>query len=76
MEYLRLRWIGHRISAEAGVTVAPDLDLRTAHDIAHDAQHRLLHEIPRLTAATIHVSPESAPNLDPHQGVEHHHPLL
>lgn len=76
VEYLRLRWIGHRISAEAGISVAADLDLHTAHDIAHDAQHRLLHEVPRLTAATIHVSPETRPDLDPHQGIGHHDTLL
>ncbi|PKH37873.1 cation diffusion facilitator family transporter [Nocardioides alpinus] len=75
VEYLRLRWIGHRISAEAGVIVAADLDLHTAHDIAHDAQHRLLHEVPRLTAATIHVSPEAAPGIDPHQSIGHHDSL-
>jgi cation diffusion facilitator family transporter len=75
VEYLRLRWIGHRISAEAGVVVAADLDLHAAHDIAHDAQHRLLHQVPRLTAATIHVSPQTAPDADPHASIEHHDTL-
>ncbi|GEP33973.1 cation diffusion facilitator transporter [Nocardioides szechwanensis] len=75
VEYLRLRWIGHRISAEAGVIVAADLDLRAAHDIAHDAQHRLLHEVPRLTAATIHVSPQAGLDLDPHHSIGHHNTL-
>ena len=57
VEYLRLRWIGHRVSAEAGLVVAPDLSFADAHGIAHDAQQRLMLEEPRLRDATVHVSP-------------------
>lgn len=59
VEYLRLRWVGHRVSAEAGVVVARDLDLTAAHDIAHDAERRLLQDVPRLDTATLHVSPRA-----------------
>ena len=75
VEYLRLRWIGHRVSAEAGVVVAADLDLLAAHDIAHDAQRRLLHDLPKLADATIHVSPSALPGLDPHHLIAHHETL-
>ncbi len=54
---LRLRWIGHRIRAETGLSVAADLSLVDAHDIAHEARRRLLHDVPRLTDATVHISP-------------------
>ncbi|PUA80769.1 cation diffusion facilitator family transporter [Nocardioides currus] len=57
VEYLRLRWIGHRIRAEAGVLVGADLNLDEAHTIAHDVEEKLLREVPKLTNATIHVSP-------------------
>lgn len=75
VEYVRLRWVGHRITAEAGVVVNHDLDLVTAHRIAHEAQHGLLHGLPKLVGATIHVSPQAGPGGDPHQIIEHHDTL-
>ncbi len=54
----RLRWIGHALRAECEVVVARDLSLTDAHRIAVDAEHRLLHEVRRLTAAFIHADPE------------------
>lgn len=57
---LRIRWIGHTLHAEADVTVDPGLTMREAHDVAHHAEAHLLAELPRLTAATIHVSPHGA----------------
>ena len=72
IEHVRLRWIGHRITADAGIVVAQDLDLVTAHQIAHEAQDRLLREIPKLTEATIHVSPAAAPGHDVHKEAVHH----
>ncbi|ROR91835.1 cation diffusion facilitator family transporter [Nocardioides aurantiacus] len=71
-EHLRLRWIDHRITAEAGIVVAEHLDLVTAHDIATDAHHRLLHEIPKLAAVTIHFSPREAPGVDHHEVLDRH----
>jgi cation diffusion facilitator family transporter len=60
---LRLRWIGHALRAECAVIVPADLSLSAAHAVAVEAEHRLLHEVPRLTAAFIHADP---------QGEEHH----
>ena len=57
---LRLRWIGHTLRAEADVTVEPDLTVAEAHHLAHHAEEHLLAFVPRLTAATIHVSPQGA----------------
>ncbi len=75
-EHLRLRWIGHRITAEAGIVVDEHLDLVTAHDIATDAHHRLLHQLPKLAAVTIHVSPQAAPGTDHHKVLGHHQDVL
>jgi cation diffusion facilitator family transporter len=63
---VRLRWIGHRLHAEADIVLAADLSLQAAHEIAADAAHQLTHAIPRLTAATVHTDPES------HPGDQHH----
>jgi divalent metal cation (Fe/Co/Zn/Cd) transporter len=43
--------IGHRIRAECEVIVAPDITAVQAHHVAVDAEHALLHAIPRLSAA-------------------------
>ena len=56
---VRMRWIGHRLHAEADLVVAADLSLRQAHEIAADAEHKLAHAIPRLRSATVHVDPET-----------------
>lgn len=72
IEQVRLRWIGHRIVAEVGIAVDENLDLVTAHHIATDAHHRLLHELPKLTAATIHVSPLSSSGTDHHRLLARH----
>lgn len=57
---LRIRWIGHTLRAEASVTVDADLTLAEAHDLAHHAEEHLLHDVRRLTGATIHASPAGA----------------
>jgi cation diffusion facilitator family transporter len=54
---LQLRWLGHRLRAEVGFVVDGGLDLDAAHTIAHRAEHQLTHDVPRLTAATVHTSP-------------------
>jgi len=69
---LRLRWIGHRVRAETGIVVDSRISLLQAHAIAHDAQHNLLHQVPKLTDATIHVSPHSDDEIDHHAQVAHH----
>lgn len=57
---LRVRWIGHTLRAEVDVTVAADLTVVQAHDLAHHAEGHLLAQVPRLTAATVHASPAGA----------------
>ncbi|CAN5605711.1 cation diffusion facilitator family transporter [soil metagenome] len=54
---LRMRWIGHRLHADAELDVDPDLTLAQAHTIAHDAEHELTHAVPKLASALIHAYP-------------------
>ena len=63
---VRMRWIGHRLHAEAVLVVGADLTLQSAHEIAADAEHQLTHAVPRLTRATVHTDPASHPG-------DHHH---
>ncbi|GAA3028934.1 cation diffusion facilitator family transporter [Streptomyces glomeratus] len=70
---LRLRWIGHRLRAEVAVVVDGEVSVRRAHDIAVEAEHALLHAVPRLTAALVHADPAPAPGrADPHRALAHH----
>ncbi|MFJ5773765.1 cation diffusion facilitator family transporter [Streptomyces sp. NPDC093094] len=72
---LRLRWIGHRLRAEVAVVVDGEATVREAHAVAVEAEHALLHAVPRLTAALVHADPAPAPGeADPHQALEHHAP--
>ncbi|MFE2534826.1 cation diffusion facilitator family transporter [Streptomyces sp. NPDC059371] len=70
---LRLRWIGHRLRAEVAVVVDGEATVRHAHDISVNAEHALLHAVPRLTAALVHADPAPAPGeADPHRALAHH----
>ncbi|MFD6494043.1 cation diffusion facilitator family transporter [Streptomyces sp. NPDC059944] len=70
---LRLRWIGHRLRAEVAVVVDGEVTVRRAHAIAVEAEHALLHAVPRLTAALVHADPAPLPGEeDPHGRLTHH----
>ncbi|MFG1694115.1 cation diffusion facilitator family transporter [Nonomuraea sp. NPDC049309] len=67
---VRLRWIGHALRAEVEIQVDHELSLVEAHAVAVEAEHRLIHELPRLRAATVHADPDGP------DGIDHHAPLL
>jgi cation diffusion facilitator family transporter len=70
---LRLRWVGHKLRAEVAVVVDGELSVRAAHQVAVEAEHALLHAVPKLTTALIHADPEPAPGEDdPHLALAHH----
>ncbi|MFG1965995.1 cation diffusion facilitator family transporter [Nonomuraea sp. NPDC049028] len=66
---VRLRWIGHALHAEVEILVGHELSLVDAHAVAVAAEHRLIHELPRLRAATVHTDPHGP------AGADHHAPL-
>jgi len=70
---IRLRWIGHQLHAEAEIVLDPQLSLIAAHQIAIEAEHRLLHQVPRLRGALIHPDPRPTASHDPHAVTAHHH---
>jgi cation diffusion facilitator family transporter len=65
---VRLRWIGHQLRAECEVIVNGTSTAVAAHKVAVDAEHALIHAIPRLSAALVHADPQS-------DGLDHHAPL-
>ncbi|MFF0311930.1 cation diffusion facilitator family transporter [Streptosporangium sp. NPDC004379] len=67
---VRLRWIGHVLRAEVDIQVDHRLPLIEAHAVAVEAEHRLIHDVPRLKAATVHADPDGP------AAAEHHAVLL
>lgn len=72
---VRMRWIGHRLHADAELDVDPSLSLADAHRIAHDSEHDLIHAVPKLTTAMIHAYPAHGTNAaeEHRRGVESLH---
>ncbi|WP_375547106.1 cation diffusion facilitator family transporter [Micromonospora chalcea] len=68
---VRLRWVGHRLHAEAELVVDANLSLIAAHEIAADAEHQLTHAVPRLMTATVHTDPDSHPGRHHHTDLSH-----
>jgi cation diffusion facilitator family transporter len=54
---VRMRWLGHRLVADAELDIDPAMTLADAHRIAHEAEHALTHAVPKLAEATIHAYP-------------------
>jgi cation diffusion facilitator family transporter len=72
VDSVRLRWIGHRMRAEITLTVDDTLSVVAAHAIADQAQHQLIHRVPRLDDATVHVNPAAQRGVDHHTATGHH----
>ncbi|WP_240506096.1 cation diffusion facilitator family transporter [Thermoactinospora rubra] len=69
---VRLRWIGHSLRAEVEILVKHDMPLVDAHAVAVRAEHRLIHELPRLRAATVHADPLGPDGTDHHAVLSGH----
>ena len=73
VDRVRIRWVGHELLAEADISAEASLSLADAHAVAEHAEHELLHDIPRLARATIHVNPSAGGASDPHRITAHHY---
>ena len=69
---VHLRWIGHTLRAECEIVVPADITVTEAHAIAVDAEHRLIHALPRLDSAFVHADPQAAEGVDHHGPLRHH----
>src|SRR5450756_1181719 len=72
VDSVQLRWIGHRMRVETTLTVDHALNIVQAHAIADQAHHQLIHRVPRLDDATVHVNPATLSGVDHHAATEHH----
>ena len=73
---VRIRWVGHRLSAEINIAVDSQLSVEEGHRVAHEVRHELLHHLPYLGNATIHVDPVNASGEQHHRIREHQHDEL
>ena len=65
---IRARWIGHRLYADINISVRSKASVWEGHEIAKEVNHQVLHHLPQLGKAIIHVDPEGK------SGEEHHEP--
>lgn len=63
---VRARWIGHKLYADINISVNSNASVSEGHEIAKEVSHQLLHHLPQLGTATVHVDPEDK------LGEEHH----
>ena len=68
---VRARWMGHRLLAQVRLSVDGALPVTKAHEVAEVAHHELLHHVPNLSDAIIHVDPAGLGD-DPHAATAHH----
>lgn len=72
---VQLRWVGHALYATAEVAVGDQLSVVEAHELAHEAEHRLIHGIARLAHVKIHTHPYGPAADITHARLHHHrHP--
>jgi cation diffusion facilitator family transporter len=69
---VRLRWIGHQLRAECEVIVGAGASAIEAHQVAVNAEHNLLHALPRLSAALVHADPQALGDTDHHAALPSH----
>ena len=69
---IRLRWIGHALRAECEIEVDAAASIVEAHRVAEEAQHQLLHQVRRLTAALVHADPHPVDGESHHEIAAHH----
>lgn len=58
---VRIRWVGHALTAEATIGVDETLTVREAHATSHHAAARMREHLPRLGRASVHVRPVQSP---------------
>ncbi|TJZ77873.1 cation transporter [Rhodococcus oryzae] len=54
---LKMRWIGHRLHADAELDIDAGTSLEDAHRIAQRAEHALTHAVPKLSTALVRAYP-------------------
>jgi cation diffusion facilitator family transporter len=72
VNWLRMRWFGHRIHADIGIAVDAHLTTAESHHIAEHLRHDLFHALPFLAEIMVHVDPWSTQPEEHHALTAHH----
>lgn len=67
---LRVRWHGHRLRIAASVSVDPKMTVVAGHEVAHAAEHALLHAFSTPVSVVIHIDPHE--HDEAHKLIGHH----
>jgi cation diffusion facilitator family transporter len=70
---VRARWVGHWLRAEVNVAVDDHLSVAEGHRIATEVREALLHHLPHLGDAIVHVDPVGEAGERFHQIAAHAH---
>jgi cation diffusion facilitator family transporter len=70
---VRARWVGHRLHAEVNIAVDPDLSVVEAHSVGREVRHEIMHHLPYLSNAVMHVDPSNRSGETFHQFENHTH---
>lgn len=71
---VRIRWLGHRLEAEAHIVVDCDLATIRSHAIAEGVRHGIFHAVPKISDVIVHVDPCGHSVADPHKTTRQHMP--
>jgi cation diffusion facilitator family transporter len=71
VQWVRMRWMGHRLHSDLGIAVDSDLTTAASHQVAEELRHELYHAFPHLAEVVVHVDPWSADD-EYHQLTAHH----
>jgi cation diffusion facilitator family transporter len=72
VQRLRVRWIGHHLTAELHLVVDEDMATHESHRLAEEARHTLFHAHPSLTDITVHIDPCGHGDVHRHALTSHH----
>ena len=70
---VRARWTGHRVHLELNIAVDPTLSVAEGHGIAKEVHHQILHQVPHVCQATVHVDPATEVGEECHRVEAHAH---
>lgn len=74
VQWVRMRWMGHRLHSDLAISVDPNLTTAASHQVAEELRHALYHAFPHLAEVVVHVDPWS-PQADEHHQLTAHHEL-
>lgn len=70
---VKARWIGHKLNVEINIAVDSNVTVAKGHEIAEKTRHEIMHHLPHLGNAIVHVDPENKCGEEHHKIDKHSH---